>query len=663
MLLRQTAGVGADGAVGGGHAGLGQSRGRLDHVERGVDAGLDRLGDGAALQFHQVDGVAALAEAGHHHHGRLKLALHQGHPGLLHFSDALGDGVGGLHHRLHLLGAHPDELRVGEVDGVVHRRRHHRGSVADRLGRRHPHLARLDAGPGQIARHRQKALRRFAVAGLASRHSLHLTKGPDRTGRPGRAEKTVTRTPTLHCSIWFRVQSLQGSERAVEVFDDVLGVLQPDGQAEQVRTDVRRRLLLDRQLGVGGGVGVGDQALGVAQVVGDHHHPQVVQGAEGLFLAALQEDRQHGAAAGHLAADEVVLRVAGQTRIEHPLHLRVAFQELRHRQGRRALRRHTQLQRLQPLQQQPGVEGRNGRAGVAQVGVDHVRPVLLVVGQDDAAQTAALAIDVLGRRIDDDVGAHLERALQHRRGEGVVDHHLGPGLVGESADRAQVDDLKPRVAGRLQEDDLGRLGQRLFPLGQVGAVDEDRLDPEAGRQLLDHPIAGDEQRARRHDAVAGAQVRPQGAVHRGHAAGRGVGPGRPLILAQPVLEHRRGRVAEAGIDVAGAVVDEGALRLLRRAVDEAGGLVERLAGLVEGRAADAAMDQTGTRAKPRDVGIAMIGARHGRCVSSVRRRGRPAQQKTPRPIGSRRGRGSDLFSGLFYVARKPVDQITTCLRL
>ncbi|CBS86904.1 protein of unknown function [Azospirillum lipoferum 4B] len=47
-----------------------------------------------------------------------------------------------------------------------------------------------------------------------------------------------------------------------------------------------------------------------------------------------------------------------------------------------------------------------------------------------------------------------------------------------------------------------------------------------------------------------------------------------------------------------------------------------------------------------------------------RRWGRAGRkQKKPRPIGSRRGRGSDLFSGLFYVARKPVDQITTWARL
>ena len=39
-----------------------------------------------------------------------------------------------------------------------------------------------------------------------------------------------------------------------------------------------------------------------------------------------------------------------------------------------------------------------------------------------AGQHAALPVHHLGRRIGDDVGAELHRPLQHRRGEGIVDH-------------------------------------------------------------------------------------------------------------------------------------------------------------------------------------------------------------------------------------------------
>src|SRR5215510_8882496 len=48
------------------------------------------------------------------------------------------------------------------------------------------------------------------------------------------------------------------------------------------------------------------------------------------------------------------------------------------------------------------------------------------------------------------------------------------------------------------------------------------------------------------------------------------------------------RIAEARIDEARARIGEGGLRLLRRAVDEARAHIDRLAGLAEGRAQDAA---------------------------------------------------------------------------
>ena len=55
--------------------------------------------------------------------------------------------------------------------------------------------------------------------------------------------------------------------------------------------------------------------------------------------------------------------------------------------------------------------------------------------QDDAAEAAALAVDVLGRGIDHDVGAELQRALPDRRREHVVDDQPRAGLVRDLGDR------------------------------------------------------------------------------------------------------------------------------------------------------------------------------------------------------------------------------------
>ena len=81
-----------------------------------------------------------------------------------------------------------------------------------------------------------------------------------------------------------------------------------------------------------------------------------------------------------------------------------------------------QRQRLQPLQQQPGVERRHRRAGVADEGLQRLVDPLRAA-EHRAAEHPALAVDVLGAGIHHHVGAELQRLLQQRRGEHVVHHH------------------------------------------------------------------------------------------------------------------------------------------------------------------------------------------------------------------------------------------------
>ena len=219
-------------------------------------------------------------------------------------------------------------------------------------------------------------------------------------------------------------------------------------------------------------------------------------------------------------------------------------------------------------------------------------PVLRMIGcslsrmnslaaQDRAAQGAALAVDVLGGGVHDDVGAEFERPLQHRRGEGVVEHDLGAGLVREVAHRLDVDDVEHRVGGRFEQHGLRRLRQRLLPLREVAAVDELALDAVLGQQLVHDVVARAEQLARRDDAVAGLEQRQQGEEHRRHA-GRGGAAGLGAFeRGEAVLEHRDGRIAEARILEVRALALEGRLGLLGAVVGVARGQEERLRRLVE----------------------------------------------------------------------------------
>ena len=170
--------------------------------------------------------------------------------------------------------------------------------------------------------------------------------------------------------------------------------------------------------------------------------------------------------------------------------------------------------------------------------------------EHDAAEAAALAVDMFGRRIDDDVGAERHRPLQQRRGEHVVDHDERAGAscaifdtpsmsTSSSTGLVGVSKKKARVLGL----------HRRFPGGEVAPVDQRRLDAVARQQILDDVAAAAEQRARRDHMIAGLEMAKQRRGDGGHAArraARGVGA---FERAHARLEHGDGRVGVAAIDV------------------------------------------------------------------------------------------------------------------
>ena len=291
--------------------------------------------------------------------------------------------------------------------------------------------------------------------------------------------------------------------------------------------------------------------------------------------------------------------------IEHAGDGGMAGQRVGHARGIGAVAVDAQAQRLQALDQHPGVERAERGAGVADDGLQLLEDELLGA-QDRAAQGAALAVDVLGGGVHDDVGAPFERPLQHRRGEGVVEHDLGAGLVRQVAHRLDVDDVEHRVGRRFEQHGLRRLGQRLLPGLQVAAVDELALDAVLGQEIGHDVVARAEELARRDDAIAGLQQRQQREEHRRHA-GRGGAAGLGAFeRRQPVLEHGDGGIAEARILVVAALALEGGLGLLRARVGVARGQEQRLRRLVEVAAQLSAAHGTRLRPPRRLIGTRLL---------------------------------------------------------
>src|SRR3546814_3727416 len=74
-----------------------------------------------------------------------------------------------------------------------------------------------------------------------------------------------------------------------------------------------------------------------------------------------------------------------------------------------------------------------GEAGVATAGAEVERAAV----DDDPAHRVAMPAEELGGRVDDDVGAPLDRADEVRGGDGVVDYERHVALVGDAGHAAR----------------------------------------------------------------------------------------------------------------------------------------------------------------------------------------------------------------------------------
>ena len=300
--------------------------------------------------------------------------------------------------------------------------------------------------------------------------------------------------------------SLPAAARALlQVSAQVFLRLQPDREADEPVADSERCPDVCANLLMRGAGGVGGEALGIAQVVGNVDQLQCIEKAEGGVPPARELEGDHAAAPAHLLRRKRVLGVARKARIVHGIHGGVAFEKSRKPLRRFAHAGRAQLQRLQALEHNPGVEGAHDRPRGAHEGHKIVceKPF---VAQDGAAQAAALAVDVLGRGIDDDVGTEDEGTLNRRHTEHIVHDDAGANAVGKGRDRGDVDDRHSRVAGAFEEDAAGLWPERALPGVEIGAVHEVGLDAVSRQQLVNHHVAGAEHDAGRDDMVTRAKL-------------------------------------------------------------------------------------------------------------------------------------------------------------
>ena len=276
--------------------------------------------------------------------------------------------------------------------------------------------------------------------------------------------------------------------------------------------------------------------LGVPQIEQPLDELERVEEGQSRVVAPLgPEGDDGGHAPVQVALDQVVVGMVGEAGEAHPGHPGVGGQVVGHGPGVGLVALEPHGHRLEALQEQEGVEGREGGAAVAQLsraGPHGEGPLGEVAGEDDAVEGGlglvehreavgmvgprepaavhdgpteggAVAADELGQRVDDHVGPVLEGLEHERRGHRVVHDEGHAGRMGHRGHGLEVDDVAGRVADGLAEDGAGVLvDERGDRLGSV--VDgEAGLDAQGGQHVGEVGEGGPVELRGHHEVRAG----------------------------------------------------------------------------------------------------------------------------------------------------------------
>src|SRR5688500_1936891 len=191
-------------------------------------------------------------------------------------------------------------------------------------------------------------------------------------------------------------------ERLLEVRNDVVDVLESDGDPDQPRRDRNTCALLFGELRVGGRCRVGDDRPAVTEIAGVGRELERVQEAP-RAAQIIEVENDDAAAPRHLSTGECVLGMALEERVANapPASVSIEMAGDTERAGDVAL--HAHAERLQRLREEPRIERGERRTRLTREESD-VGDVVRRADHD-TAHRSALAVDVFRRRVDDEIGA------------------------------------------------------------------------------------------------------------------------------------------------------------------------------------------------------------------------------------------------------------------
>lgn len=369
----------------------------------------------------------------------------------------------------------------------------------------------------------------------------------------------------------------------VDVLADIINVLNPHREADQLGGDATGKLLLGSQLAVGGGCGMDGKALGVAHVGKVAEHLQAFDElATGIGASLDPEDDHASKSILEILGGDGMTGVVLKAGVIDPLHLRVFLEEFGH--GKTVLRMafHAKVKGLDALEEHPRIVGRNARAQVAQGNEPHPQDkgqrgkIPEVVGISKAMvggigfikEGELFILPVEGPTINneppdpgsvtphpfcqgvaDNGGTMLDRLEKGGRGEGVVNNEgkvVGLGYVGNGI---KIGDGQRRVPNCLDEKSAGFGGDRLGEILGIAGIDKVGLDPELGMNAIEHGVGAAIQVVGRHDFIT-LLANIDDRVVNGGGPGRKSEPCNPTLQGStPLFQNISRWVHQPGVNV------------------------------------------------------------------------------------------------------------------
>src|SRR5581483_8141133 len=118
-------------------------------------------------------------------------------------------------------------------------------------------------------------------------------------------------------------------QAALQILREIVRMLEPDGNPQEPVTDPHLRPRFRREALMRRRRRVCDQRFRVPEIVRDADQPERVREAERRRLAAVELEREHGAAAFHLLSRELILRMILAEWVERFLHGFLSRQKIR----------------------------------------------------------------------------------------------------------------------------------------------------------------------------------------------------------------------------------------------------------------------------------------------------------------------------------------------